>query len=88
MMPWFLAYPLGGRVVPFMELENSSKYHGEDKRKVTSLFLHMSCSGCLYSGVSHRELARAQGLVSAWMVPRTRRSLRASGEEDLGWACS
>lgn len=48
--PQFLDYHLGGRVVPFRRLENSSEEPWEDERKTTDLGLYILGLGCLYSG--------------------------------------
>ena len=52
-----------------MELENSSEVPLEGQDKDDGFGFARVGRGCLCCGVSGGELARAQGLISAWMVP-------------------
>lgn len=79
--------PCGRQVAPLTELGNSRKSLGEGKVKRRS-FLHELGSSCLHSGVSQRELARAQGLLSARPAPDDKEPSQVNGntrrQEGLG----
>lgn len=83
-------YHLGGRVVPFRRLENSSEGPWEDEMKTTDLGLYSLGLGCLYSGVPG-ELARAQVSGCTWMVfgagrstPKTNYNVMGEESEPCG----